>query len=586
MRLRLYGVGQPAGTSLPTTTAKPSFSQRLPTWDSRKTTLRCHKPHHTASQPARDPPRPSRRSRKTRKNSMITPGHRRGASSSSSVHSLGLLRPRQPWVRFLRPLLPSFVADALFPDHHRPAPAWRVHATSYLDGLRGVAAVLVFFCHYTENNFRSLTPSYGLGLEPDPELYRVASADAWVQLPFLRVIFSGRPMVHIFFVISGFVLSYKPVRALHARDTDRCYAALASSTFRRAFRLFGPCVVSTFIVLCLRQMGYLTPAKDTLAEEFWKWKGAVFHQITWPWAWDRDLRPAYDIHLWTIPIEFAHSMLLFLVLLMLSRVKLRVRIATVLGLLGYCLACGKWAAFEFLAGLFLAEVYVLRAARAKAKEWEGDSEEMRGARDATNWPLKIFQCCLVLFALFIAGWPNRDAEETPGIRYLLEQTPYPFAAMDRLAPQKFWFGLSAVAMVWAVGELGFLRRFFESPFAQYCGRISYAVYICHGPVEELLKERLIGHPPIPTSGEPGAPEYQPELPAMGIKGLIGDETTAQILVGWVLGMFLLGPFVIWAADLFWRGVDSQVVTLARKLETACLDETEPSPSSQGYSVAA
>jgi peptidoglycan/LPS O-acetylase OafA/YrhL len=391
-------------------------------------------------------------------------------------------------------------------------------------------------------------------------------------------------MVHIFFVISGFVLAYKPVRALHARDTEKCYAALASSAFRRGVRLYGPCVVSTFLIMVMRQMGWLEGAEETWTEELWKWKDAVMHGVTWPWAWDMDLRPAYDVHLWTIPIEFAHSMLLFMVVLGLSRVRLGVRMASEFGLMMYCLACGKWAGFEFLTGLFLAEVHVLRTARAK-KEWEGE-EDSRGLRGSTaNWPLKGFQIALVVLGLFLAGWPNRDADKTPGIRYFLAQTPFPFTAMGPLAPQKFWFGLSAVATVWAVGDLGFLRRLFDSPLAQYCGRISYAVYICHGPVEDLFKEWLIGHPITAASGEFGAPDYTPALPARGIKGLVGVETATQMTVSWFLGIWLLGPLVIWAADVFWRAVDSQIVTLARRLEALCLDDTEPSPRSQGYSIA-
>ncbi|KAL2180156.1 acyltransferase 3 [Thermothelomyces heterothallicus CBS 202.75] len=523
---------------------------------------------------------------------MITttsPSHRRGTPSTSSIQSLLTHGPIQSWIRFLRPLLPSFVADDLFPEHR---PTWRLHPTSYLDGLRGIAAIIVFICHYTENNFRPLTRPYAPippapGPDPpldEPPMYGSKDLpDSLIQLPFVRSIFSGRPMVHIFFVISGFALSYKPVQALHARDTAKCYAALASSAFRRPFRLFGPCIVSTFLIMCLRQLGCLPGGKETLAEELWRWRGAVFHQVTWPWAWDHDLRPAYDVHLWTIPIEFAHSMLLFMVVLMLSRVRLPVRLAAELGLIGYCLVCGKWAGFEFLAGLFLAEMHVLRAARAK--EWEGH-EEMRRSRGSTNWALKAFQVFLIVLGLFIGGWPNRFADRTPGIRYFLVLTPSPFATMDALAPQKFWFGLSAVATVWAVGDLAPLRRFFEGPLAQYCGRISYAVYICHGPVEELFKDWFLGHPPIPEYGEPGAPDYKPPLPATGVKGLVGYETITQITVGWILGLWLLAPVVIWAADLFWRSVDSPLVSLARKLEMMCLDETEPSPRSQGYSAAA
>ncbi|KAK0748020.1 acyltransferase family-domain-containing protein [Apiosordaria backusii] len=464
-----------------------------------------------------------------------------------------LLLPRQTLAKFLLAMLPSFLADRLFPDH-RPA-SYRVHPTSYLDGLRGIASIIVFFCHYTENNFSALTPSHGLNVD---------RASSFIQLPYFRIIFSGRPMVHIFFVISGFALSYKPIKALHARDLDKCYTALASSTFRRAFRLFGPCVVSTFMILCLRQMGYLGPAQDTLMEEIWKWKGAVFHQITWGWAWDRDLMPAYDIHLWTIPIEFAHSMLLFMVVLMLSRVKLHIRMASVLGLMGYCLMCGKWAGFEFLAGLFLAEVFVLKQEGRKHKEWEAERE-----KEGLTGPVML------------------GADKTPGIRWFFEKTPLPFAEMDHLAPQKFWFGLSAVCMVWAVGELDCLRRFFEGGLAQYCGRISYAVYICHGPVMDMIQAYILGHLDIPARGQPGDANFKAALPASGVKGFFGVKTPAQITMSWFIGLWMIGPFVIWAADVFWRVVDNRIVDWGKRLENWCLDEdTGPSPRSQGYSVAA
>ena len=524
---------------------------------------------------------------------MVFQGHRLPPSPSLHQHPL-----RQTWAKVLRLLLPSFVADYVFPDHR---PTWRLHPTSYLDGLRGIAAILVFFCHYTENNFSALTPSYGLN--PDGTL------SSLIQLPYLRIIFSGRPMVHIFFVISGFALSYKPLKAIHARDLDKCYTALASSTFRRPFRLFGPCIASTFLILLLRQMGYLKPALDTWTEELWKWKGAVFHQITWPWAWDRDLRPAYDIHLWTIPIEFAHSMLLFMVLLMLSRVRLRIRMATVFGLMMYCLACGKWAGFEFLSGMFLAEIHILQSA-ARAKEWENKGEQEETTSQSV---MKTLQICIILTGLFIGGWPNKDADLTPGIRYFLAQTPTPFGKrvpvvgpqnltimnpynyvpqklVDPLAPQKFWFGLSAVAMVWAVGELDSLRRFFEAPLAQYCGRISYAVYICHGPMEDLFKALLLGTAEVPARGEPGAANYKAAVPAAGVKGYFGVETALQVTMSWFVGLCLLGPVVIWAADVFWRAVDTPVVGLARRLETACLDEEEGSSKSGsqgclGYSFA-
>ncbi len=334
------------------------------------------------------------------------------------------------------------------------------------------------------------------------------------------------------------------------------------------------------MIMCLIQMGYMEKAQPSWSEMLWGWKHAVFHQLTWPWSWDKDLRPRYDIHLWTIPIEFAHSMLLFMVILMLSRVRLRIRQASVFGLMGYSLACGKWAAFEFMGGMFLAELHVLRSARPLG--WESPQKYLPSQSRVLGWIKIVLHITIILVGLFIGGWPNRDADKTPGIRYFLEKTPYPFTEMDHLAPQKFWFGLSAVFMVWSVGEIHCLRGLFESSVAQYCGRVSYAVYICHGAVLALYEKRVLGVPPVLVSGESGSPNFGETIPGWGVKGWVGIANATQMMTGWFVGLCILGPLVIWAADLFWRAIDDPVVKLGRKLELACLDDREDFHSLRGY----
>lgn len=482
----------------------------------------------------------------------------------------------------LHDLVPSFIADALWPDHKSPLATHRLHPTSYLDGLRGLAAMIVFICHYTEENHQYLVPTYGLNVD---------GVSSVLQLPFIRLLYSGRPMVHIFFVISGFVLSYKPLKAIRARNLETCYTTLASSTFRRPFRLFGPCVVSTAMVGVLIQMGYMYKPLPTTAMQFWAWVDAVFHGITWPWAWDFDLRPAFDIHLWSIPIEFVHSYMLFLTLLMLSRLRENVRTVTMVLLLAYTVACGKWAAMEFYAGMILADIHIRRLAEARATKFYESSSSPSSLESTAvtatqsspgTLPPSIenpalhygIHVTILLLAMYTEGWPNFDAPKTPLISWLYTHTPSSFPPIDNLTPQKFWFAVQAVAMVWTCGELPFVKRFLEGPVAQYCGHVSYAIYIMHGPVLEILQKRVAGTLYQPPMAAPGLPGYRPEVLPGGIKGLVGVETAAQRTLAWFLGLAVLAPMVIWAADVFWRLVDIPMIKLARTIEMSVL-ESEP-----------
>lgn len=453
-----------------------------------------------------------------------------------------------------RALLPSFVSGTIWPedDNCHSRRHKQLHPTSYLDGLRGIAAMIVFICHYTEKRHGYLLPTYGLQQVPctDSDEIDMHPSSSFLQLPFIRVLYSGRPMVHIFFVVSGFALSYRPLGLLHGPEgLNACYAALASSAFRRPVRLFLPCAVSTFAIAVLAQTGQLYAADKTWYGQLNSWARTYAGRIAWPWAWDRDLRPGYNIHLWTIPIEFAHAMLLFLVLLALVPLKTRLRQVMTVLLAGHCLACGRWAAFEFLAGLFLAEVHILRS----------NGKSLKGGHTLTA----VFHSIILASCLFVAGWPNEGANQTPGIRTLLANTPSWFLSHGRdealasytedwgeyLLEQKFWFAIVAVLFVWSCGELSVVQQQFERPVAQYCGRISYSVYLVHGP----------------------ALDYWEGL-ADSLVGPIGMETATQRTMTWLAGLVILGALIVWLADVFWRLVDAPIVALGRAVEKACLQE--------------
>jgi peptidoglycan/LPS O-acetylase OafA/YrhL len=108
--------------------------------------------------------------------------------------------------RMFAPLQPSFLRRASPTAEPR-----RLHPTSYLDGLRGVAALFVVFAHYEATNFPSLNPPWH-GVDSSNETTQGVEPpknDNLLQLPIVRAIYTGPFMVSIFFVISGHVLSQK-----------------------------------------------------------------------------------------------------------------------------------------------------------------------------------------------------------------------------------------------------------------------------------------------------------------------------------------------------------------------------------------
>jgi peptidoglycan/LPS O-acetylase OafA/YrhL len=484
---------------------------------------------------------------------------------------MSTMSSRKPWAVavIVRALLPSFIADLVWPDLK---PIHKLHPTSYLDGLRGIAAFIVVIYHYTEVNHGYFAPTYGLnGGKPS----------SFMQLPFIRMIYCGRPMVHIFFVISGFVLSYKPLKLILQGDLEKCYTTLASSTFRRPIRLFLPCVISTFIVAVMMELHLVYQPMP--APWIWTWITAMIYKVCWPWNWDDTAFLPYDGHLWTIAIEFNHSMLLFLGIMCMSRLRLFIRQVMVVAIMVYGIACGKWATFEFFGGMLLAEMHVLR--RTLRSDVYNFLEDSRWTRQVTRPTVRtVFHISTMIVGFYIGGWPNMDVDKTWGLSFLNHITPSSFQGGD--APQRLWFAISAFFITWACGELSWIRRFLEGPLAQYCGRLSYAIYIVHGPALELCQARVVGLPHVPQKGQPGEEGFVAAIHGFGIKGIFGHDTTTQQFLSWLVALVILFPYVVWLSDIFWRLVDLPITAFGRTLENMCLD---PSPNEskerEGYTLA-
>lgn len=443
-------------------------------------------------------------------------------------------------------LVPSFIQHRIWPSTYK---APRIHPTSYLDGLRGVASLIVFFCHYTEHSLGWFT-GQPYGSWDDNETVKASSI---LQLPYLRLIYSGRPMVHIFFFISGFALSYKPLTMLRKRDLVGTAAALSSSVFRRAVRLFLPTTVSSFVAMLLVHYGWgnLSLVKETMWEQVSDWCTVWLWEITNSWDWETQKWPRYDVHLWTIPIEFAHSMLLFVTLLGLARCKIWVRLFSVVGIMLYCLRLGRWAAFEFIGGMLLCEIYLIEDLRNSRlhPDKEAPAVSTGGPKTLSGKITQAFWVSILIISLYIAGWPNEHPERAPLLGWLHDHTPEPYFSQGYNQIQFFWFMLGGLAIMLSTMHLPRLQKLLTTPFVRYLANISYALYIVHGPIMDAI---------LPTTRD-----YMWYLTG-------GGEASWRRTIAWPLGLLLLAPSVIWGADVFWRAVDLKSVDAGRWIEDACL----------------
>jgi len=437
-------------------------------------------------------------------------------------------------------IIPSFLQSWIFRDSGRK-PA-KLFPTSYLDGIRGLAAFFVFFCHYSYTCF-VITKGYGQGEEGENT--------NWLQLPIIRLFYSGPPMVCVFFVVSGYALSLKPLKQMRARQWSGLQNTLFSSLFRRWIRLYGPTTISTFLVVVMLRLGWYEGTRefagdktfirnvvehhpnrlDTTSIELqnWGWSVFGFMQI-WTWQQYAGSTP-YDPHLWTIPVEFRASIVLFMVLLALSKVRTWIRFTLLFIITSFAYRWDRWEMVLFLAGSAIAELDLIRSSHSSSP----------------NTPRSLFSKAwwifTALFALYLMSQPDELFEETPGWVWLSKQIPgwveYKY---------RYWQCAGSIVFVWAVGNATFLQNPFNHPAVQYLGRISYALYLVHGPVIHVVG-------------------YRVERWAWSITGY---ETEQQYITGFLLGSIFIIPATIWAADLFWRACDTPCVRFARWLEEACV----------------
>ena len=424
-----------------------------------------------------------------------------------------------------------------------PAPgSLEIKSTSWLDGVRGVAAFGVYLFHAT-GPWASLVPAW----HADSDQNNI------FQLPLIRTFFvSGGAAVAVFFALSGYVLTYRSLKCMRTGQRDKIYPAVASSMFRRGFRLYLPPIFLTFCEMVATRFGFTPPlnftfvAEPSLSAQFVDWVVDMNYFINPFHTFTKAMQgiiahPKYDAVLWTIPIEFWGSFVVYTLLLLLAKIPSnRVRMLFVFIYAIFSMLMGSWNLFCFSSGMLIADFNL--------------GQEESNTVPTIDRPSRFRLIWTTIFAVafYAAGFPTLIYDEgkqnpMPGFEVLRAIIPTSLALEDH---SRFIWSLSGVALLASISQLP-IKAMFETNFCQYLGKISFMLYLMHEFCLILFGLRFS------------------EI-LMAITGVVPKSGT---LVYWIVcaTWFWMFTAVVFAlAALAERCVDAPSVRFAKALERRCL----------------
>ena len=318
-------------------------------------------------------------------------------------------------------------------------------------------------------------------------------------------------------------------------------------------RLFLPVMATTFIWMsCWHLFGirsnnpsHPAPEKNWF-DEIWMWYcdfknySFFFH--------DKYFNK-YNDHAWSLPLEMRGSILVWTVLLGLARCRTNMRLVLQAGLIWYFLyITDGWYCAAFMTGMLLCDLELL--------DTNNQLPEMISRLKALpHWIYYVF----IGMSLYLAGVPSI----TEDIGRLRESPGWTF--LSYLKPQAFWdfrwffrYWAATLAMI-AIPRIPKLKGFFEGQFCQFLGRVSFSLYIVHGPILWSIGDRVYALLGRTHPGQLGTiPAYMDRL-ALPDWGPFGFE------VNFLVAQIILLPLTLWIAEMTTRLIDEPSLKFSKWL---------------------
>ena len=448
--------------------------------------------------------------------------------------------------------------------------------TKWLDGLRGIAAAIVAFDHLFMSDVWH--PFVSFWTDP-PEGNRHL-----VQLPPIRILFSAHGMVTLFMVISGYAIS---INLLKDKNSPQFLPRVSSAIVRRVFRIYLPVLVTASLAQLLFFFDLF----------HWQFDEVFLADLPQPWTapWAHinyifnfmadsmniiafQYRGSLNGQLWTMPIEFRGSNVVYLLIIGLSAWRTRSRLYMLPIIAAFFLWYGNWDIFGFIWGLWLAE----RATAASLASSENLNAEFEMAEyeDRAN-PLSILppsiglclgkhrysglklRNCITLSRIgipltFVTGYYllclGYDGHLPPGYQFLSVFQPARWKDEWDIY-NMCWKSIGSAMLVYAIGELPYLQRPLDTRLVQYLGKISFALYLLHETIYQLWRNPLRNIVYLLLSGK--------EYGSSG-EAFVADPFSFHV-AWWTTGV-LLGAVAVCAAHYYTIYVDNPCVAFAKRVD--------------------
>ncbi len=335
---------------------------------------------------------------------------------------------------------------------------------TYLDGLRGLAALLVVFFHTSS----AFVPAIIYGTAHG------GIAHVFYSAPILNIWMQGNFMVCVFYALSGFALAY-------ATLSRGGVGSAISGLVRRYPRLAIPTMCATVIAFVMLRLK-LFPVQRAAAISHSSWLAGL-------WQFTPSLKgavregaigvfgshgSAYDAPLWTMHNELRGSLIVFAVLILAPRRGLRMIAYAALAILTF-----HSYLLGFVAGMAICELTLTYGQRGESL-----------ARKHLWWIAPIG-----IFGLVLGSYPTPSSTMPSFYDHLL---PHIFGS-GAFAQQIGTNVVGAILVLVAVVALRPVQRALETAPMQFLGRISFALYLLHFLVMGSLGAETVIflHGPLP-----------------------------------------------------------------------------------------